>query len=212
MHQHFTHAVVLDFEATCDDVNPPQPQEIIEFPSVLISLEDMRVVDEFESFVRPIHHPHLSEFCTRLTSITSQDVAGADPFPVVLASHQAWLASHGLDSTSAILVTCGDWDLATMLPSQCMAADPAITSLPQLYARWQNVKEAFKSVTGRSKAPGMPGMMDAIGLRLIGRHHRGIDDCRNIAELYLMLLRQGAAAQVTSELRAHRFPDLQIER
>ena len=28
--------VVLDFEATCDEARPPKPQEIIEFPVVLV--------------------------------------------------------------------------------------------------------------------------------------------------------------------------------
>ena len=47
------HLIVLDFEATCDDVSPPSPQEIIEFPSVLLSAHTFEVIAEFESFVRP---------------------------------------------------------------------------------------------------------------------------------------------------------------
>ena len=43
----YTYAIVLDFEATCDDRNPPDPQEIIEFPSVLVSLHERQGVDEF---------------------------------------------------------------------------------------------------------------------------------------------------------------------
>ena len=39
------HLIVLDFEATCDDVNPPSPQEIIEFPSVLVDAEAHQIVD-----------------------------------------------------------------------------------------------------------------------------------------------------------------------
>ena len=211
MKPRFTHAVVLDFEATCDELAPPQPQEIIEFPSVLISLDEMRVVDEFEAFVRPIHFPQLSEFCTRLTSITTQDVAGADPFPVVLASHQAWLASHGLDATNAILVISGDWDLKLMLPAQCLVTDPPITTLPRLYSRWQNVRELFKVVKGRRWAPGMKRMMEAMEIPLVGKHHRGIDDSRNIAKIYLALLREGGVAEVTGELAADASPGLQIE-
>ncbi len=206
----YTYAIVLDFEATCDDRNPPDPQEIIEFPSVLVSLHEHQVVDEFEAFVRPVHHPVLTPFCTQLTSINTQDLADAPAFPQVFEEHQAWLTAHGLDESNAIIVTCGDWDLATMLPAQCLAAEPPIMSLPLLYSRWHNVKEAYKAVTGRSKAPGMPGMLRELGLRLTGYHHRGIDDCRNIAELLLMLHRSGAAVDVTDKLRTHRYPGLSV--
>mgnify|MGYP002151883750 CR=1 FL=1 len=40
--------VVLDFEATCRPGEPPVPQEIIEFPSVLLSARTFEVVDEFD--------------------------------------------------------------------------------------------------------------------------------------------------------------------
>src|SRR5687767_13674512 len=94
----FSNLVVLDFEATCNNGAPPVPQEIIEFPSVLVDAEAHQIVDEFPSFVRPVHHPQLSEFCRELTGIEQAEVDAADPFLDVLAAHQRWLASHHLDS------------------------------------------------------------------------------------------------------------------
>ena len=63
----FETIVVLDFEATCQASGAPDPQEVIEFPSVLVSLRDRAVLDSFSSFVRPVHHPQLGEFCRELT-------------------------------------------------------------------------------------------------------------------------------------------------
>jgi ERI1 exoribonuclease 2 len=95
----FDHIVVLDFEATCNNGPPPAPQEIIEFPSVLLSLADHAVVDEFSSFVRPVHHPQLTDFCRELTGIEQADVDAAPAFLDVLAAHQSWLASHHLETS-----------------------------------------------------------------------------------------------------------------
>ena len=39
--------VAIDFEATCEEENPPGfPHEIIEFPAVLISVKEMEIVSE----------------------------------------------------------------------------------------------------------------------------------------------------------------------
>ncbi len=195
----YAFAVIVDFEATCDDRDQPRPQEIIEFPSVLISLGSLEIVDEFQSFVRPRHHPVLTEFCRNLTSISQSDVETADSFPDVLARHHDWLDAHDLDETNALIVTCGDWDLGTMLPVQCSAAVPKVESLRPIYTRWQNIKHAFCSVQDCSKAPGMARMLAALDLPLAGHHHRGIDDCRNLATLYTTLLQRGGPAGITAE-------------
>lgn len=196
----FELAVVLDFEATCDKKAQPRPQEIIELPSVLVDLRTREPVAEFSSFVRPTHHPRLSRFCQKLTSITQADVDGADVFAVVFARHQDWLAQHGADESSALIVTCGDWDLATMLPAQCRASDPPIERVPPIYTRWLNIKRLFSEVRGVDKAPGMAGMLRTLGLPLVGHHHRGIDDCRNIAALLRALLAAGGAVAPTGQL------------
>ncbi len=206
----FTHAIILDFEATCAQGGQPRPQEIIELPSVLISLESLETVDEFQSFVRPQHHPVLTAFCTELTSITQADVDRADTFAEVFARHHAWLDGHGLNEKSALIVTCGDWDLATMLPAQCPVAVPPIEALRPIYTRWQNLKHPYCSVQGRKRAPGMAGMLRDLGLRLVGHHHRGIDDCRNLAALYKVLLEKGASTEVSAELPLSKYPPITI--
>ena len=144
MNSSFQYAVVLDFEATCDNNLQPQPQEIIEFPSVLVELQSLSTIDEFSSFVRPQHHPILSYFCTELTSIDQHDVDQAQSFAEVFVQHQNWLQSHGLTPDNALLVTCGDWDLKSMLPAQCLASLPPIEELPKLYTQWLNIKVLFQ--------------------------------------------------------------------
>ncbi len=214
---HFTHLVVLDFEATCDGDTPPDPQEIIEFPSVLLRLEDREVVDEFESFVRPLHHPELTPFCTELTSITQAQVDDAPLFPEVFDAHQRWLTSHGLplepDATGDLpyaLVTCGDWDLQKILPRQLRATDPPIDFVPHPYRRWINAKVPFHAALPKLRRAGMARMLEALDLKLEGRHHRGIDDTRNITKIVCALIERGQPMVITTELAASRYPPITV--
>ncbi|CAK9100291.1 unnamed protein product [Durusdinium trenchii] len=65
--------VVLDFEATCWEGRHAD-QEIIEFPLVLVDAKTLTQVDEFRTYVRPEQNPTLSQFCTKLTGITQEQV------------------------------------------------------------------------------------------------------------------------------------------
>lgn len=208
---------ILDFEATCDEgARSPTPQEVIEFPTVLLDNETLEIVDAFSSFVQPLHHPTLTAFCEDLTSITQADVDGAELFPEVYAQHLTWLGSHGLSvddpagEPSWAFLTCGGWDLATMFPVQCAACVPPIREIPKAYAQWINVKTPFSQWAGQRKAPGMAGMLKAMGLRLDGRHHRGIDDCRNIAQIVRRLRMSGVSLQPNESLATSRYPALRL--
>ena len=67
--QRFDYFCVLHFEATCDRVSPPIPQEIIEFPVVLINASTLETEAECRSYIRPVFHPTLRKFCVDLTGI-----------------------------------------------------------------------------------------------------------------------------------------------
>lgn len=209
--QTFDTLVVLDFEATCQQNGAPTPQEVIEFPSVLVSLRERAVVDSFSSFVRPVHHPQLSQFCRELTGIQQADVDGAPEFKEVLARHLAWLAGHGLADDGYAFVTCGDWDLVSMLPRQCAVAGVQVASLPRAYRRWINIKRVFTDTVRKSRSYGMASMLQSLHLKLEGRHHRGIDDCHNIARIALTLAERGAKFTINNRLPARLYPPLEVE-
>lgn len=217
MSQPFQFFVVLDFEATCDEGGAPQPQEIIEFPSVLMGHDGLAVLDAFERFVRPIHHPTLSPYCAELTGIPQSCVTAAETFPTVWREHQEWLRSHGLKVSAAdtgapfAFIVCGDWDLRTMLPGQLAACEPPIDHVPAAFRSWINIKRHFAPARGETKAPGMAGMLRELDLTLEGRHHRGIDDCRNIARIAQNLVANGATLNITSHLPVSRYPAIRLK-
>lgn len=189
--QRFDFFVVLDFEATCDEGSrQPQPQEIIEFPLVLVDARTLTVVDEFRSYVRPYYHPRLTAFCTNLTGIKQSQVDESPTFRDVFHEACNWLDGHGLlqqKKHSAAVVTCGDWDLRSMLPNQCQVAN--LNKRPKIFREWVNIKKTYQAATGK-RAQGMTGMLDDLKIPLVGHHHSGLDDCRNIAQILTRLCRQ----------------------
>lgn len=72
--QEFQYFVVIDFEATCDKDKNPHPQEIIEFPSVIVSSVTGQLEACFQTYVRPTCNQHLSDFCRNLTGIQQNQV------------------------------------------------------------------------------------------------------------------------------------------
>ncbi|WP_415906938.1 exonuclease domain-containing protein (plasmid) [Neptuniibacter sp. QD72_48] len=84
---------MVDFEATCcenDEFNQSKEGEIIEFGAVLAKA-DGTILEEFQTFVKPVKNPVLTEFCTKLTSITQNDVENAPLFSEVAEMMNAFL-------------------------------------------------------------------------------------------------------------------------
>ena len=179
--------LVLDFEATCDDKNPPSPQEIIEFPVVMLNARTMRTDSVFHTYVKPTVYPQLTPFCIRLTGITQEMLIGQPTLAEALDKFDDWYKTNGLldPSVSSTFVTCGDWDLKTMLPNQCRHFK---IHRPGYFDKWINIKKLFETSTG-VKAKGMTFMLKHFDLELEGRHHSGIDDSKNIARILTKLVR-----------------------
>ncbi len=201
---------VLDFEATCiESPNVLEPLEIIEFPSVLLEASAdakvLTIISQFQAYVKPRSNPTLTPFCTQLTGITQSMVDAGVPFLDALACHTRWLTdSLGEVPTpdNVLFITCGDWDLKTMLPIQC-AADGI--QVPPHFHEWINLKKLIPRQFKESRAivSHMGGLLSFYGLHFIGRPHSGIDDCRNIARVCQEFAQAGGRFEVTSK----RYPE-----
>ncbi|KAJ3413769.1 hypothetical protein HDV05_007589 [Chytridiales sp. JEL 0842] len=189
-----------DFEATCDSPKNVSPLEIIEFPIVLLdaTLANCPAVAEFHHYVKPVKNPKLSAFCTELTGIEQKTVDAGIPFNEVFKNLEVFITSHGLTKDNTIVITCGDWDLKTMFPIQLSVT--GIPATPELFQQWCNLKKAFADFK-KKPATGMAGMLTTLGLPLVGRHHSGIDDARNIANVARTLVAQGCLIEVTTTVQ-----------
>lgn len=172
--------------------------EIIEFPGVLLNVATMQPVAEFRCLVRPVENPELPAFTTRLTSLTQADVEAGETLDEVLRRLGAWLRDQGAED--ALPVTCGDWDLGTMLSKECKRKG-FDDFVPPALKRWCNVKRTYEQTLG-GRAPGMDGMLQSLQLPLDGHHHLGIDDSRNIAKIVVELVRRGGRIEATTHAKA----------
>ncbi|WVZ62747.1 hypothetical protein U9M48_012457 [Paspalum notatum var. saurae] len=189
----FDYYVVVDFEATCEKDAPIYPQEIIEFPAVLVHGVTGELLSAFRTYVRPRYHPILSSFCRELTGITQEDVDGGVDLADALALHDAWLVAAGAATDRIAVVTWGDWDCRTLLDNEC---DLKNLAKPFYFERWVNLRVPFESVFGAKRRNLQEAVQEA-GLRWDGRAHCGLDDARNTACLLADLMRRGASISIT---------------
>ena len=191
------HYLVLNFEATCDETNTSEPQEIIEFSVLKMNSSTMETEATFHSYVQPTAHPTLTPFCTELTGVTQDMVNGQPSLLEVLSMFDQWMTRENVkDNANVCFVTCGDWDLKTMLPGQC---EYLKVDVPPYFKKWVNIKEAFTRITS-IKVVSMMNMLSKLGLTQDGHHHGIIDDSKNIAKILKELLKQSPNIQPTTVL------------
>jgi len=184
----YTYICILDFEATCEEDAKYFDNEIIEFPSVLLKLEneECKIVSEFQHYCKPLLKPIVSKFCEKLTGITQEIVNNGNNFPDSLKAHHNWLSSYVIDS-DVIIVTCGNWDIAQVMPSECKKWN---IIPPTVYRRFININDIFLDMY-KIRGRGMVNMLNFLNINLEGRHHSGIDDCRNIASIFRKIISDG---------------------
>ena len=98
---------------------------LTEFPAVLVSSvisedQEPHIVDVFQSYVKPVINPKLSEFCKVLTGIEQDVVDKSDIFSIVLKKFEAWMLKHGLGTEkSYVIITDGPFDMGRFMYLQC---------------------------------------------------------------------------------------------
>ena len=168
---------LLDFEANCNENSIINPQEIIEFPSILIKLrgENNRPeeIGRFHSYIKPRVHP-ISQFCTNLTGITQDMVDSGKDIEIVLKEHYEWLKTFGLNPSNPTIpryrftyMTCGNWDLLTCLPN--LASNYRFSYATCLKV-WLNIKKEFITFYSRPKPYDLHALLKEFDLE-IGRAH-----------------------------------------
>ncbi len=173
---HPQHYLVVDLEATCnnDGSLPREEMETIEIGAVMVNAGELQPVGEFQSFIRPIRHPRLSTFCRELTSIAQADVDSADTFPPAFARFAEWSAGF----EQVLFCSWGDYDRKQLL-QDCRFHGAAYP----FGDGHLNLKARFSERLGIRRRLGLAKALARVGLELVGTHHRGIDDARNIARL-----------------------------
>ncbi|KAE8787853.1 hypothetical protein D1007_38174 [Hordeum vulgare] len=202
LEQDFDFFVVVDFEATCLKDARIFPQEIIEFPAVLVDGATGCIESAFRRYVRPKHHPVLTQFCRELTGIRQEDVDGGVDLGEALWLHDAWLkaATAGAGNRRSgrlAVVTWGDWDCRTMLEFECRFKG---IEKPSYFDQWINLRVPFQVALGGGGRVNLQEAVRAAGLDWEGRLHCGLDDALNTARLLAEIMRRGVKMTITGSL------------
>ncbi len=95
---------------------------------------------------------------------------------------------NNVNDMNILIVTCGHWDLNVMAIKEYKNHN---ISPHSVYARYANIKHDFAKLYKTSGKNGMVGMLTELGIPLEGKHHSGIDDCRNISKILIKMFQNG---------------------
>ncbi|AZM49392.1 DNA polymerase III [Streptomyces sp. WAC 06738] len=177
--------LVVDVEATCWEGPPPagMSPEIIEIGLCELDVRTGQRLSRRSVLVRP-EHSEVGDFCTRLTTLTPEQVAAGVPFAEACALLRR---EHG--ARQRVWASWGDYD-RRQFERQCAAAEVAYP----FGRRHVNAKTLYALAHGLGRELGMAEALAHAGQELEGTHHRGVDDAWNIAGLLAGVLWGGRTA------------------
>lgn len=169
--------LVIDLEATCSDDGTitAENMETIEIGACWIDADGV-VLDRFQSFVRPIANPQLTEFCTTLTGIHQKDVDNAPLFSEAAELLGQFVVKH--KTPTASWTSWGAYDHKQIVRDSARHGIEEPIPLPH-----QNAKRLFAKAQRIGKEVGMAKACELTRLGLEGAHHRALDDALNVARL-----------------------------
>jgi len=173
---------IVDVEATCWENQPPHGQlnEIIEIGLTVVDIGHRRRLSKNRVLVQP-QQSTVSQFCTKLTGLTQEQVAQGVTFEEACRTLKA---EWGTDVVP--WASWGNYD-RNQFTRQC---DRAEVNYP-FTTEHTNAKRTFAASHELPREVGMATALNIAGLSLEGRHHRGDDDSWNIAALVLHLVERG---------------------
>lgn len=172
--------LIVDIEATCDE---PEPEgfvhEIIEIGVALVNVKTLTIERTASILVEPLGV--ITPFCTQLTTLTLEQIreAKAPRFREGCAALEDEFLSR-----SYPWISWGDYD-RRQFKSQCEREgvrypfSDTHTNMRALFSWWQ----------GKGRRVGMAEALKWLNLPLEGTHHRGVDDAKNIARIFIEFLR-----------------------
>jgi inhibitor of KinA sporulation pathway (predicted exonuclease) len=171
--------LVIDLESTCWEGPPPagQVSEIIEIGLVVVDVATLTRGEKRSILVKPVKS-QVSEFCTRLTTLTADHLKDAG----TLADAAKILKKEYL-SQERLWASGGDYD-RRQFERVCKEFNVGYPfGISHL-----NVKTLFSVAHGLDREIGLDMAYQRLGLTMEGTHHRGDDDAWNIAGLLCGLL------------------------
>lgn len=181
--------LVIDLEASCwsSRADPRQgtENEIIEIGCVVTD-DEYNTLDEFQTFVKPVRNPILTDFCVELTSITQDLVDKAPLFAEAMLNFQTSIfLTFGKRLDQFHFCSWGNYD------RNQFAKDCEYHKTHYPFGPHKNVKKEVAKKLGR-KPMGCAKAAAFLDIPFAGTHHRGIDDARVITAICRKILAHGS--------------------
>ena len=94
------------------------------------------------------------------------------------------------------------WDLGKFFPEQCV-----LTGIkpPGYASKWINLRKHYHRFykLDMNTPVTLEGILEGVGLTFEGRPHSGIDDARNIAKVFVQMVRDGLEARINDDASRH---------
>ncbi len=172
--------LVIDLESTCWEGPPPpgQVSEIIEIGVCVVEVASLERVEKRSLLIKPVQS-EVSEFCTRLTTLTADHLKEAGSL-----ADATRILKKEFFSQERLWASWGDYDrrqFERVCKEQGVSYPFGISHL--------NVKTLFAVALGSERELGLDEAYARLGLLMEGTHHRGADDAWNIAGVLCRVLR-----------------------
>ncbi|MGL4522472.1 MAG: 3'-5' exonuclease KapD [Bacilli bacterium] len=167
----------IDFEFTMpESKNNPHGffPEIIEVGVVCVNKDT--VLDQFSTYVQPIHYARLSERCKKFLQISQKQIDAGISFHELIRQLKSY--EH---MTSSTIVTWGNMDMR-VLKQSCTRED---VDFP-FKGENRDLSLEYKRFFGDQNQTGLWKAVQAYGKQGEGNHHRALDDAlttKNIFDL-----------------------------
>ena len=165
--------VVVDLETTCwEKRERGQIMEVIELGVCLLDVGSGEITNRQSILTRPVYSV-VSEFCTRLTTLTHEVVETG------IGLREACLKLEDeYQSKKRVWASYGDFD-RRQFERECR-----LKNVPYPFgSRHINVKTLFAIKHRLAEEINMDRALGLLGLELLGTHHRGVDDAYNAARI-----------------------------
>jgi 3'-5' exoribonuclease 1 len=169
--------IIVDLEATCWQERKGQKSEIIEIGALCVD-DHRQILGEFNQIIKPLVHPVLSDFCTELTSITQEMVDKGLHFVESMNHFLDWINSFEDDY---LICSWGFYDKKQFI-SDCQLHGMSGDWITDQHI---SLKHQYAQIKSLSRPIGMKSALKTERMQLEGTHHRGIDDARNIAKIFI---------------------------
>lgn len=167
--------LVVDLETTCTNEHAEQFQnEIIEIGMCIVDMKRLIAEKNVSIFVKP-QRSEITDFCTRLTGITAEDVKDG-----LLLPEAVELLIKEFQTNDYVWASWGDFD-RLIVNRECKQ----YKSRFPFNRQHLNLKAMFGVVHGTGELPSLDQAAKMTNQPFLGEHHRGVDDARTAAQLLI---------------------------